>query len=70
MVREEQILKAIKEFYIENGCPPTIRELCKITNLKSTSSIAVYIDRLKLKGEIIPVGKSYTVKGIKISFDE
>ena len=70
MLKEELMLNAIKEFYIKNGYPPTIRDLCRILNLKSTSSVAMYMDRLKERGEIIPTGKSYTVKGIKVSFDD
>ena len=66
---EKELLIEIKKFYMKNGFPPSIRELCNITGYCSTSSIALLMDRLKEQGEIIPTGKSYTVKGIKVSFD-
>lgn len=66
----DDILKTIKELYSKNGYPPSIRDLCKEYNLKSSSSIFHYIDILKDRGDIIPKGKTYTVRGIKITFDD
>ena len=70
MHKEDELLREIKKFYSENGYPPTIRDLCAILCYKSTSTVANYMDRLKYRGDIIQVGKSYTVKGIKVTFDE
>ena len=41
--REKEILEIIETFINENGYSPTVREICKLTNLKSTSSIHSYI---------------------------
>ena len=68
-MKTEEVLVRIKKFYMEHGYPPTVRELMVECNYKSTSSVAHHMDILKERGEIIPVGKSYTVRGIKVSFD-
>lgn len=54
MITEKQklILKVIKEYMIQNHMPPTVREICEITNLKSTSTIHGYLRRLEDQGYI------------------
>ncbi len=37
---------------MENGLPPTVREICKATGLKSTSSVHAYLKMLEEKGLI------------------
>ena len=53
--REKEILEIIKSFIEEKGYSPTVREICKLTNLKSTSSIHAYIKRLEAKGHLTSV---------------
>ena len=63
--KEEEVLRYIKEFMVENGYTPTIRQIGYGIGLRSTSSVHVYFDRLVLQGEIILHGKSYSVRGMK-----
>lgn len=50
--KEREILVCIKEFIASYGYPPTIREICKIKNYSSTSTIHSYINKLIDKGFI------------------
>lgn len=50
--RQEFILKAIKKLIAENGYPPTVREICKLTNLSSPATIHFHIEKLAEKGYI------------------
>lgn len=50
--REQEILEGIIEFKDENGFPPTVRELCNKTGLKSTSTVAAHLKSLRDKGVI------------------
>ena len=50
--KQKQVLKAINDFIISNKYSPTVRELARILNLKSTSSVQRYLDKLQAKGYI------------------
>lgn len=50
--RQKSILKEIVEYKDQNGFPPTVRELCAKTGLKSTSSMAAHLQTLKDMGYI------------------
>ena len=45
-------LEKIREFIDEHGYPPTVRELCHITGIKSTSAMAYRLRRLANMGHI------------------
>lgn len=49
---ERNILDFINKQVKEIGYPPSVREICKAVNLKSTSSVHMYLSRLKEKGYI------------------
>lgn len=49
---ERNILNFINEQVKQVGYPPSVREICKAVNLKSTSSVHMYLARLKEKGYI------------------
>lgn len=49
---EVKILDFISAQVKEMGYPPSVREICKGVNLKSTSSVHMYLARLKEKGYI------------------
>lgn len=51
-VKQEKVLKELKKYIAKNGYPPTVRELCALTNLKSTATIHVHLDQLSSKGYI------------------
>ena len=50
--KQEQVLRAISNFIIKNKYSPTVRELALMLNLKSTSTVQGYLDRLQTKGYI------------------
>ena len=51
-VKQEKVLTELKKYIAKNGYPPTVRELCALTNLKSTATIHVHLDQLISKGYI------------------
>lgn len=50
--RQQQILNYIKEYFLEKGYPPAIREICAAVGLKSSSTVHLYLDQLEQKGLI------------------
>ena len=50
--KQKKILEIIKTFIKENGYSPTIREICRIANIKSTASVHAHIKKLKAEGHI------------------
>ena len=49
---EEKVFNAIVEYIKEHKYAPSVRELCDLTGLKSTSSVHRYIHNLIKKGKI------------------
>lgn len=49
---EKNIIEYINKQVKAVGYPPSVREICKAVNLKSTSSVHMYLKRLKDKGYI------------------
>ena len=50
--KQEEILKSIKKYIAKNNYPPTVREICKMVNLASPSTVHFHLDTLKEKGYI------------------
>jgi len=50
--RQKQILDYIHNFFKEKGYPPSVREICAATNLKSTATVHGYLVQLEKKGYI------------------
>jgi SOS-response transcriptional repressor LexA len=50
--RQKEILAEIIKFKKEYGFSPTVRELCKLVGLKSTSSMAAQLSNLRDSGHI------------------
>ncbi len=50
--RQEYILTELKKFIANKGYPPTVRELCKLTDLSSTATVQVHLEKLQEKGYI------------------
>lgn len=66
--RDREILDFIKEYMIEHGTVPTVREIGEGVNLYSTTSVYKHMRNLVRLGEIIPVKEKsnrYIVKGMK-----
>ena len=51
-VKQEKVLEALKKYLADKGYPPTVRELCAMTNLNSSATIHVHLDHLQEKGYI------------------
>lgn len=49
---EEKVLKYIDQMVEKNGYPPTVREICKEFDFRSTSTAHSYLSKLKEKGLI------------------
>lgn len=57
------IVDVIKTFTAQNGYPPTTRELCSLTGVKSTGNMNSKLIKLKARGEITwTEGKTRTLK--------
>jgi repressor LexA len=50
--RQEKILSFVKTFTLDNGYPPTIREIGKAVNISSTSVVNYNLDALQRSGHI------------------
>ena len=48
--KDEKILQCIQEYTGKMGYPPTIREIADMVGLKSTSSVASHISKLRERG--------------------
>lgn len=51
-VKKMEVLSCIRTYTEKKGFPPTVRELCIMTGLKSTSSVHHYLVQLKEEGLI------------------
>jgi repressor LexA len=65
--RQRNILRFIKSFMLDNGYPPTIREICKGADISSTSVVNYNLDALQRAGQIF---RDRTVsRGIRLADD-
>ena len=51
-IKQAKVLQELKKYIANKGYPPTVRELCALTNLNSTATIHVHLDHLATKGYI------------------
>lgn len=64
--KERSIYYFIERSLEENGYPPTVRDICKATGIKSTSTVYAYIGRLEEKGVIVRnAGKSRALNPVE-----
>lgn len=47
---QEMVLNAIRTFTAERGYSPSVRDLCEMCGLKSTSSVHAHLKSLERKG--------------------
>jgi repressor LexA len=45
--RQKKILEVLEKFQEDNGYPPSIREICDLANISSTSVVNYYLDQLQ-----------------------
>ena len=64
--KEKAILKFIEEQVVENGYPPSVREIGKAIGLSSTATVHAYLSKLEKQGFIKKEDKKgRTLKVIK-----
>jgi repressor LexA len=62
--RRQRILGFLQEFYLENGIPPTVRDIQKACDISSTSVVDYNLDKLEQAGHINR--RPDVARGIKI----
>lgn len=63
---QEKIYNIIKEFINNNGYAPTVREIGKLANLKSSQTVFTHLTNLENKGFITyEKNKSRTIRILK-----
>ena len=67
----ERVYDFIVDFALEKGYLPTFREIGKGVGLKSSSSVAYYMNKLVCDRRIEPVDglSRYVVKGLRYRYD-
>ena len=65
--RREQILRFLHKFYIENGFPPTIREIAQKFELSAASTVHTHLKNLERAGLIERVHR--TARGARLTAD-
>ncbi len=50
--KQQEILNYIKDEILKKGYPPTVREICEVVHLKSTSSVHAHLETLEANGYI------------------
>ncbi len=50
--KQQEILDCIKENILQKGYPPSVREICDVVHLKSTSSVHSHLETLEKNGYI------------------
>ncbi len=66
-LKEQTMLDLIRQFMMEQGYPPSIRDICDITKFHSTSSAYAYLQKLRDKGVIDYVdgqARTITIEGM------
>lgn len=66
--RERAVLQYINDTLTEHGYPPTVRDICRATGIKSTSSVHDYIGRLEEKGYVSRDSKKS--RGLRTSMND
>lgn len=56
--KQKNIFNLINEYIKKEKISPTIRELCELANLSSSSTIQGYLNRLQKEGYISKIDKS------------
>lgn len=49
---KKQVYDAIEEFMATNGYAPSIRDICKATGIRSTSTVWYHLNNLRNEGRV------------------
>ncbi len=50
--KQSEVYNVIKDHILDKGYPPSVREICELVGLKSTSTVHGHLERLEKKGLI------------------
>ncbi len=50
--KQEEVLIFVKKYIVENGYPPSVREICAGLNLSSPATVHTHLKQLEIKGAI------------------
>lgn len=50
--KQEEVLVFIKKYIVENGFPPSVREICSGLGLSSPATVHTHLQQLEIKGAI------------------
>ncbi|BCZ46906.1 hypothetical protein psyc5s11_29730 [Clostridium gelidum] len=66
--KQKEIFNIIKNYIEKKSIPPTVKEICELAGISSTSTIQGYINRLEKEGYILKEkGCSRSIRIQKIS---
>ena len=68
--RQEVVLNAIREFFLDNGCAPSLTELQKILNISTKRGVVNHLEVLEKKGYIIRTSEARGIHVIEDSPNE
>ena len=54
--KSEKIVEFVRQFTLENGFPPSIREIGAAVGLRSTASVSYHLQQLQERGLLLPSG--------------
>ncbi len=54
--KAQQVLEFVREFTLENGFAPSIREIGAAVGLRSTASVSYHLQQLQKKGQLVSPG--------------
>ena len=63
----EKILNAIADYIEDHKYPPSMRELCEITGLRSTNTINRHITKLLVSGDLETDHEPGTPRALRLS---
>lgn len=65
-IMEQKVFDCIVEYIKEHNYPPSMRDLCELTGIKSTSSAHKYVCNLIQKGKIETDGKIGASRALRV----
>lgn len=70
----DRILNTIKDYIRQHGYPPTVREICAMTGIASTSAVHYQLQRILADGTLETdhpgMPRAIRVPGMRIVFEE
>ncbi len=68
-IKLEELYKYVQKYIENNGFPPTVRDICKDLNIKSTATAHYYLNKLKERGLLNKADDKKRALSIKNKFE-